>query len=250
MLAKRIIACLDVKNGRVVKGVRFEGLRDAGDPASCALQYCREGIDELVMLDVSATLEGRLASLQTIERIASQIDIPLTVGGGVRGEDDAIAILDAGADKVALNTAAVEQPTVLQSLAWRYGSQCVVLSIDARRADGSYVVATRSATQTTGQDALQWARIGAALGAGEILLTAIDRDGTRAGFDLALIADFSRALNVPLIASGGARNADSFADALAAGADAALAASVFHDGLLSVAAIKQRCRERALEVRP
>jgi cyclase len=250
MPAKRIIACLDVKNGRVVKGVRFEGLRDAGDPASCALQYCREGIDELVMLDVSATLEGRLASLQTVARIASQIDIPLTVGGGVRGEDDAIAILDAGADKVALNTAAVEQPTILQSLAWRYGSQCVVLSIDVRRANGSCVVATRSATQTTGQDALQWARIGAALGAGEILLTAIDRDGTRKGFDLALIAEFSRALNVPLIASGGARNADSFADALAAGADAALAASAFHDGVLSVAAIKQRCRERAIEVRP
>jgi imidazoleglycerol phosphate synthase cyclase subunit len=250
MPAKRIIACLDVKNGRVVKGVRFEGFRDAGDPASRALQYCREGIDELVMLDVSATLEGRLASLQTVARIASEIDVPLTVGGGVRGEDDAIAILDAGADKVALNTAAVEQPTILQSLAWRYGSQCVVLSIDARRANDSYVVATRSATQTTGQDALQWARIGAALGAGEILLTAIDRDGTREGFDLALIADFSRALNVPLIASGGARNADSFADALAAGADAALAASVFHDGVLSVAAVKQRCRERAIEVRP
>jgi cyclase len=250
MPAKRIIACLDVKNGRVVKGLRFEGLRDAGDPASCALEYCRQGIDELVMLDVSATLEGRLASLQTIECIASEIDIPLTAGGGVRNEEDAIRILDAGADKVALNTAAVEEPAILHRLAARYGNQCVVLSIDVRRANGGYEVATRSATQTTGQDALQWARAGAALGAGEVLLTAIDRDGTREGFDLALIADFSRALNVPLIASGGAGNADSFADALAAGADATLAASVFHDGLLSVAAVKQRCRERAIEVRP
>jgi cyclase len=250
MPAKRIIACLDVKNGRVVKGVRFEELRDAGDPASCALQYSREGIDELVMLDVSATLEGRLASLQTVECIASEIDIPLTVGGGVRGEDDAIAILDAGADKVALNTAAVDEPAVLQRLAARYGSQCVVLSIDARRANGGYQVVTRSATQTTRLDGLQWARIGAALGAGEILLTAIDRDGTREGFDLELIADFSRVLNVPLIASGGARNADSFADAFAAGADAALAASVFHDGLLDVAAVKRRCRERGIGVRP
>jgi imidazole glycerol-phosphate synthase subunit HisF len=249
MPAKRIIACLDVKNGRVVKGVRFKGLRNAGDPASCALEYCRQGIDELVMLDVSATLEGRLASLQTIERIARGIDIPLTVGGGVRNEEDAIRILDAGADKVALNTAAVEKPSILRRLAARYGSQCVVLSIDARRRDGGYEVATRSATQATELNAMHWAQIGSALGAGEILVTAIDRDGTREGFDLALIVDFSRALKVPLIASGGARNADSFADAFTVGADAALAASVFHDGVLSVAAVKQRCRERAIEVR-
>lgn len=250
MPAKRIIACLDVNNGRVVKGVRFEGPRDAGDPASCALEYCRQGIDELVMLDVSATLEGRLASLQTIECIASEIDIPLTVGGGVRNEEDAIRILDAGADKVALNTAAVEEPAILQRLAARYGSQCVVLSIDARRRNGGYEVATRSATQATGLNAMHWAQSGSALGAGEILVTAIDRDGTRGGFDLTLIVDFSRALSVPLIASGGARNPDSFADAFVAGADAALAASVFHDGVLSVAAVKRRCRERAIEVRP
>jgi imidazole glycerol-phosphate synthase subunit HisF len=250
MPAKRVIACLDIKDGRVVKGVRFEGLRDAGDPASCALEYRRQGIDELVMLDVCATLEARLASLRTIERIASEIDVPLTVGGGVRSEEDAIRILDAGADKVAVNTAAVEEPAILQRLAARYGSQCVVLSIDARRRNRGYEVATRSAMQPTGLNAVHWAQSGSALGAGEILLTAIDRDGTRVGFDLVLIAYLSRVLSVPLIASGGARNPDSFADAFVAGADAALAASVFHDGLLSVAAVKQRCRERAIEVRP
>ncbi len=250
MPAKRIVACLDVKDGRVVKGVRFQGLRDAGDPARCARRYCEEGIDELVMLDVSATLEGRLASLETIAAVSDAIDVPLTVGGGIRTAADAIRVLDAGADKVALNSAAVADPQMLQQLAARYGAQCVVVSIDARRTRaGTYEAATRSATAAAGLDALQWARDAAALGAGEILLTAIDRDGTRSGYDLELIAAVGRGASVPLVASGGAGDAESFAAALLAGADAALAASVFHDGELTVRDVKRCCIRNGLEIR-
>lgn len=250
MLAKRVVACLDVANGRVVKGVRFASLRDAGDPAACARRYCEEGIDELVVLDVSATLEGRAASLGVVEAVAEAIDVPLTVGGGIRSEADAARLLDAGADKVAVNSAAVADPGILYRLAKRYGAQCVVLSIDVARRDGAYSVATRSGTHATGRRPLAWALQAQQLGAGEILLTAIDRDGTRDGYDLGLIASFSRRLHVPLVASGGARNADSFADVFAAGADAALAASVFHDGRCTVAGVKRRCAQRGIEVRP
>lgn len=250
MLAKRVVACLDVKDGRVVKGRQFVQLRDAGDPVARARRYCEAGIDELVMLDVAATLEGRIACLKTVERIADEIDVPLTVGGGVRDEEDAIALLDAGADKVALNSAAVADPQRIRRLSERYGAQCVVLSIDARRIGGRYELATRSATTPVAVDALQWAHEAQGLGAGEILLTSIDRDGMRGGFDLDLVAAFGRALRVPVIASGGARDADSFADAFEAGADAALGASVFHDGDLTIEEIKRRCMQRGLEIRP
>ncbi|HTU80535.1 MAG TPA: HisA/HisF-related TIM barrel protein [Candidatus Acidoferrales bacterium] len=249
MLAKRIVACLDVKDGRVVKGIRFGHLRDAGDPAECARRYCDAGIDEIVVLDVSATLEGRAASHETVATIAREIDVPLTAGGGVRTEDDAIALLEAGADKVAVNSAAVHDPSILSRLAARYGAQCVVLSVDVRRTNAGYDVATRSGTHATGCDALEWVRQATDLGAGEILLTSIDRDGTRAGYDLEAVKRFGRALRVPLIASGGARDAASFGDALLAGADAALGASVFHDGDVRVAEVKRDCIARGLEVR-
>jgi imidazole glycerol-phosphate synthase subunit HisF len=249
MLAKRIIACLDVKDGRVVKGRNFAQLRDAGDPVECAQRYRDEGIDEIVILDVSATLEERIASLRTIEAIAERLDVPVTVGGGVRNEDDFARLLDAGCDKVAVNSAAVADPQLLSRAARRYGSQCVVLSIDARRAGDAYEFATHSATQAIPRDAIEWAYEGQQLGAGEILLTSIDGDGTRAGFDLELIRRCEARVGVPIVASGGARDADSFADALLAGADAALGASVFHDRELTAASIKQRCGQRGLMVR-
>jgi cyclase len=249
MLAKRIVACLDVQDGRVVKGVRFKNLRDAGAPADCARRYVREGIDELVMLDVSASLEGRLASLATIGDIAREIDVPLTVGGGVRSVADAIALLDAGADKVTLNSAAVMNPGLLRELSQRYGRQCVVLSIDVRAKEDEYELATHSGTLPVTKNALEWASEGERLGAGEVLLTAIDRDGLRSGFDLRLVAAFTASLGIPVIASGGGAHADSFADVLLAGADAALGASVFHDGLLSANQIKRRCIQRGLEIR-
>jgi imidazole glycerol-phosphate synthase subunit HisF len=249
MLAKRIIACLDIKDGRVVKGRKFAQLRDAGDPVECARRYRDEGIDELVILDVSATLEERIASLRTIEAIAERLDVPVTVGGGVRNEDDFARLLDAGCDKVAVNSAAVADPQLLSRAAQRYGSQCVVLSVDARRAGDRYEFATHSATQSISRDAIEWAFEGQQLGAGEILLTSIDSDGTREGFDLELIQRYQSRLGVPIVASGGARNADSFADALIAGADAALGASVFHDRELTAATIKQRCHARGLVVR-
>jgi cyclase len=249
MLAKRIIACLDVKAGRVVKGRKFQNLRAAGDPLECARRYGCEGADELVILDVSATLEERLASLRTVEAVADVLDIPLMVGGGVRDIEDFARLLDAGADKVAVNSAAVGDPALLRRAAARYGRQCVVLSIDARRAGHRYEFATHSGTCAVQHDAILWASEAERLGAGEILLTSIDRDGTRTGFDLALISGCERALGIPLVASGGARDADSFADALLAGADAALGASIFHDRELSIKQIKRRCAQRGVLVR-
>jgi cyclase len=250
VLAKRIIACLDIRGGRVVKGRNFQNLRDEGDPPARASNYCEQGADELVVLDVSATLEDRLASLETIEAIARAIDIPLTVGGGVRGAQDFARLLEAGADKVALNTAAFETPELITEAAQRFGRQCVVLSIDAVRANGRYEIATRSATKMVELDAVAWARDGERRGAGEILLTSVDRDGTQAGFNEALIADVAQAVRVPLVASGGASDADSFARALLAGADAALGASRFHEGALTVREVKARCVARGLEIRP
>jgi imidazoleglycerol phosphate synthase cyclase subunit len=250
VLAKRIVACLDVRDGRVVKGVRFERLRDVGDPVARARSYCEQGVDELVLLDVSATREGRHASLETVRRVAAEIDVPLTVGGGIRSESDVVRLLDAGADKVALNTAAVSDPSSLSRLSARYGCQCVVLSVDVFAERGRYELATHSATVPVHRDPLAWAMEAQERGAGEVLLTSIDRDGTRCGFDTKLISVFARSLTIPVVASGGACDADSFADALLAGAQAALGASVFHDGEVTVNHVKQRCMQRGLEIRP
>ncbi|HEY5350618.1 MAG TPA: imidazole glycerol phosphate synthase subunit HisF [Candidatus Lustribacter sp.] len=250
MLAKRIIACLDVRDGRVVKGRQFEGLRDAGDPVERARAYRDGGVDELVVLDVSATLESRLANLRTIEAIATTLDVPLTVGGGVRGLDDVARLLDAGADKVAINSAALADPSLLEAAASRFGSQCIVLSVDARRGENGYTIATHSASRPSVLDPVAWARQCAALGAGEILLTSIDRDGSRDGFDLDLVRAVSDAVTVPVVASGGASTAQSFAQVLLAGADAALGASIFHDGDATPRDVKEVCARAGVTVRP
>lgn len=249
MLAKRIVACLDIRAGRVVKGRRFVELCDAGDPVERALRYRDDGADEIVVLNVSATNEDRLASLQTVEQISREVNVPLTVGGGVRSADDFARMLEAGADKVALNTAAVATPSLISVASRRFGRQCVVLSIDAKRANGRYEIAVRSATEAVPKDAVAWAAAGERLGAGEILLTSIDRDGTQEGFDLRLIESVTRAVGVPVVASGGASTADSFVAGLVAGADAVLGASAFHSGALSVREVKRRCSDRGLVVR-
>lgn len=250
MLAKRLIACLDVRDGCVVKGVRFEGLANAGDPAALARRYNAEGIDELVILDVTATLERRRAMEDTLRRVSAELFIPLAVGGGIRSEADAAAALDAGADKVALNTAALENPALLTRLAVRYGSQAVVAAIDARQMDHRYEVFSRSGTTPTGRDAIEWAREAAERGAGEVLLTSIDRDGTRSGFDCALTAAVSTAVPIPVIASGGAGTFEHFFDVFTTGqADAALAASVFHFSEHAVLELKSYLRQRAVTVR-
>jgi cyclase len=251
MLAKRIIACLDVRNGRVVKGKQFQTLRDAGDPVERAQTYRDDGVDELVVLDVSATLESRLANMRTIEAIATSLDVPLTVGGGVRDLDDVARLLDAGADKVAINSAALAQPSLLEAAAARFGSQCIVLSIDARRgSDGGYTIATHSASRPASLGPIAWARQGERLGAGEVLLTSIDRDGERRGFDLDLIRGVGAAVRVPVVASGGASTPESFVQALLAGADAALGASIFHDGDATPRDVKAVCALAGVTVRP
>lgn len=249
VLAKRIVACLDVRDGRVVKGQRFQNLRDAGDPVALATRYCDEGIDELVLLDVSATLEERLATLAVVEALARTIDVPLTVGGGIRSVDDMARLLEAGADKVSVNTAALKQPELLAQGAERFGSQCVVLAIDACRVEGREVIATHSGGHIRNRDPIRWAQTGAALGAGEILLTSIERDGEARGFDCELVARMTAALDIPVIASGGANTAESFAEAFEAGADAALGASCFHFERLRVADVKDACARRGIAVR-
>lgn len=250
MLAKRIIACLDVRDGCVVKGINFEGLREAGDPAALAARYNREGIDEIVILDVTATLEARQARAQTVRAVAREIFLPLAVGGGIRSDADAEAALEAGADKVCLNTAALADPALITRLAARYGSQAVVVAIDARREEGRFAVYARSATEAAGRDAVDWAREAADRGAGEILLTSIDRDGTRAGFDCALTAAVSRAVDIPVIASGGAGTFEHFAEVFTTGsADAALAASIFHFREAAVVALKEFLAARGIPVR-
>ena len=250
MLSKRIIACLDVRNGCVVKGVNFEGLRHAGDPASLARRYNEEGIDELVILDVTATVEGRRALEATIRAVSAELFIPLAVGGGIRSESDAAAAVDAGADKVSLNSAALADPSLLTRLASRYGSQAVVVAIDAKRQDGRYTVYSRSGTTATPRDAVEWAVEAEARGAGEILLTSIDRDGTRAGFECELTAAVSSAEASPVIASGGAGTFDHFVDVFTAGrADAALAASIFHYAEHAVVDLKQHLHDRGIPVR-
>lgn len=250
MLSKRIIACLDVRDGQVVKGINFEGLRNAGDPAELARRYNLELIDELVILDVTATLERRRALADTIRAVAHEVFIPLTVGGGIRTESDAAAAVEAGADKVSLNTAAIANPALITTLAQRYGSQAVIVAIDAKRSDDRYAVFVRSGSTAAARDAVEWAREAESRGAGEILLTSIDRDGTKAGFDCEMTAAVSRAVSIPVIASGGAGGLGHFVDVFTAGAaDAALAASIFHFAETSVHALKAHLRAHGIPVR-
>jgi cyclase len=250
MLSKRLIACLDVRNGCVVKGVQFEDLRNAGDPAALAKRYNREGIDELVILDVTATLESRRALAETIRAVSRELFIPLAVGGGIRSLDDAEAAIEAGADKVSVNSAALADPSLITTLAGRYGSQAVVVAIDAKRQDGTFAVYSRSGSTAAGREAVEWARTAEAHGAGEILLTSIDQDGTREGFDCALTAAVSSAVAIPVIASGGAGTFQHFLDVFTAGrADAALAASVFHYSEHAVSELKQFLADHAIPVR-
>ena len=239
-LARRVIPCLDVAAGRVVKGVRFQDLTDQGDPAESACRYAEQGADEIVFLDIGAAPEGRDTELDWVRRTAERVFIPLTVGGGVRSEDDAFRLLRSGADKVGVNSAAVRRPELIGTLARRFGSQCVVLSVDARRKDHGWEVVIQGGRQATGLDALAWIRDGVSRGAGEILLTSIDRDGTKGGYDLDLLRAVTAATNVPVIASGGAGTPGHLADALEAGAAAVLAASIFHQGTYTVGEVKRR----------
>jgi cyclase len=256
MLKKRIIPCLDVKGGRVVKGVKFENLRDMGDPAELAARYAKEGADEVVFLDIGASREERRTTLDVVRRTAEVLFIPLTVGGGVRTIEDVQDALNAGADKVSMNTAAVLRPELLAESSERFGAQCTVLALDAKRVAHhptdapEWEVFTHGGSKPTGKDAVEWATQAAALGAGEILLTSMDRDGTRDGFDLELTRAVADASGIPVIASGGAGNAAHMADALTlGGADAALAASIFHERQLTVAEVKRACRERGIPIR-
>ena len=250
MLSKRIIACLDVRDGQVVKGINFEGLRNAGDPAELARRYNVEGIDELVILDVTATLEKRRTMARTVATVAKELFIPLAVGGGIASEEDAAAAVEAGADKVSINSAAVANPALITSLARRYGSQAVVVAIDAKLEGDRFGVYVRSGSTPTGRDAVEWAREAADRGAGEILLTSIDKDGTRSGFDLPMTAAVSRAVSIPVIASGGAGTFGHFSDVFTEGcADAALAASVFHFSEHAVSELKAHLDAQGIPVR-
>ena len=250
MLTRRIIPCLDVSHGRVVKGIRFQGLRDAGDPAERAALYEEQGADEIVILDVSATPEARGNQVETVRRVRARLGIPLTVGGGIRTADDARALLEAGADKVSVNTAAVQRPELLGEIAERFGRQCTVLAIDAARRGGRFEVLVKGGREGTGIDAIAWAEDGAARGAGEVLLTSWDRDGTRAGYDLDLTRAIAGAVRVPVIASGGAAGPEHLKEAFEAGADAVLAASIFHDGELTVADVKRALLDLGVPIRP
>lgn len=251
MLAKRIIPCLDVDNGRVVKGIRFVSLTDAGDPVEQAKRYDFEGADELTFLDITASSDSREIVAGLVRRVADEVFIPFTVGGGLRSVADIRAILRAGADKITLNTAAVEDPSLVSAVAETFGSQCVVVAIDARRRDdGGWDVFTHGGRRDSGRDAVEWARTVERLGAGEILLTSMDRDGTRAGYDIELTRAVSDAVRIPVIASGGAGRLEHFHEALTAGgASAVLAASLFHFGELSVGQVKSYLRSRGVEVR-
>jgi cyclase len=249
-LAHRIIPCLDTDGARVVKGVNFAGLRDAGDPVALAARYNAEGADELVVLDIAASRDRRPTFLDTIRRVAAELAIPLTAGGGIRSLDDARAVVRAGADKVTVNTAAVACPGLISELAREFGAQAVVLAIDAKRVDDHWDVMVRGGRDSANRDALAWARQGVELGAGEILLTSVDRDGTQLGFDTPLTAAISRAVSVPVIASGGAKLPEHFAEIFSEGAaDAALAASIFHDNVQSIRELKQFLAARNIGVR-
>lgn len=255
-VAVRVIPCLDVKNGRVVKGVNFEGLKDAGDPVELAARYDAEGADELTFLDVSASQDGRGTMLEVVRRTADQVFIPLTVGGGVRSAEDVDQLLRAGADKVSVNTSAIARPELLQELSQRFGAQCVVLSVDARRVPeggkpqpSGFEVTTHGGTRSAGIDAVEWAQKGEALGVGEILLNSMDGDGTKRGFDLELIEKVRHAISIPVIASGGAGKPEDFPPAIASGADAVLAASIFHFGEVTISEVKKQVVAAGYEVR-
>ncbi|MBF4553760.1 imidazole glycerol phosphate synthase subunit HisF [Corynebacterium suicordis] len=257
----RVITCLDVKDGRVVKGVNFKGLRDAGDPVELAARYDAEGADELTFLDVSASKEGRGTIVDVVKRTADQVFIPLTVGGGVRSAEDVDALLRAGADKVSVNSSAIARPELLRELSQRFGAQCIVLSVDARRVAESesaseqtttpsgFEVTTHGGSKGTGIDAIEWARRGEELGVGEILLNSMDADGTKSGFDLEMLQAVRAAVSIPVIASGGAGKAADFPPAVQAGADAVLAASIFHFGEVSIPEVKQEMAREGIEVR-
>jgi cyclase len=250
MLAKRIMPCLDIKNGRVVKGVNFVNLRDAGDPVEQARLYDEQGADELVFLDISATQEGRKTTLDLVGRVADTVFMPLTVGGGIRSVDDMRNLLLAGADKISVNSAAVKNPRLLAEGASRFGAQCIVLAIDARRKDSHWEVYVNGGRVPTGIDAIEWAARGVELGAGEILLTSMDADGTLTGYDIELTRAVAEAVSVPVIASGGAGTEAHFAEVLTEGkADAALAASLFHDGKLRITELKKELQVRGIPVR-
>ncbi|EST55458.1 imidazole glycerol phosphate synthase [Brevibacillus panacihumi W25] len=252
MLAKRIIPCLDVKDGRVVKGVQFVGLRDAGDPVELAKKYSEEGADELVFLDISASHEGRKTMVDVIERTAANITIPFTVGGGINSVEDMKRILRAGADKISLNTAAVLRPELVREGATVFGSQCIVVAIDARKVgDGRWEVYTHGGRNATGRVVVEWAREVEALGAGELLLTSMDDDGEKKGFGIELTRRVSEAVGIPVIASGGAGSREHFYDVLTEGkADAALAASIFHYDETSIQAVKEYLQSKGVVVRP
>lgn len=253
-LAKRIIPCLDVDAGRVVKGVKFQDLRDVGDPVELAMRYEQEGADEVIFLDISASHEGRDTTLDVVRATAQNLFIPLTVGGGVRNAEDMRAALNAGADKVAVNTAALEDPGMITTCAQRFGAQCVVVAVDAKRTGGSddapaWTVFTHGGRKDTGRDALEWCQEAAARGAGEILLTSMDADGTQDGYDLDLTSAVAKAVTVPVVASGGCGKSDDMVQALVAGADAALAASIFHDRHSTVTEVKARLASQGIPVR-
>ncbi len=251
MLAKRIIPCLDVRDGRVVKGVNFVNIRDAGDPVELATWYSRQGADEIVFLDITATYEARKTVADVVARTVQQVFVPVTVGGGIRTLEDFRQLLRVGADKISVNSAAVKNPDLINQAAGRFGSQCVVLAIDARRrADGSYEVVVAGGRTPTGIDAVEWAKEGQRRGAGEILLTSMDADGTKKGFDLEMTRAITQAVSIPVIASGGCGGLSHFSDVFEqADADAALAASLFHFGELTVPQVKEYLRSRSIPVR-
>ena len=250
-LAKRIIPCLDIHAGRIVKGIRFEQLRDAGDPVENACRYDEQGADEIMFLDITASHEQRPTTLETVRKVADNVFIPLAVGGGIRSLDDAQRLLHAGADKISINSAAVENPELISELSSRFGSQCVVVAIDARRTgDGVWEVTTHGGRNGTGIHALEWALEAERRGAGELLLTSMDQDGTGAGFDLELVSSVSKNAGIPVIASGGAGTAEHMAEAVSMGAaDAVLAASIFHFGKLAIGDVKQHLRAQGIAVR-
>lgn len=250
MLAKRIIPCLDVKDGRTVKGTNFVGLRDAGDPVELAERYSAEGADELVFLDISATNEGRKTFSSLVTKIAQKINIPFTVGGGISNADDIEILLDSGADKVSINTAAFKDPTIIEIAAKNFGSQCIVIAVDARKVEGRWLVYLNGGRVATDVDAFDWIDQAVSLGAGEILLTSMNADGTKNGFETELTREVSRSISVPVIASGGAGSYDDFAEVFTHGsADAALAASVFHFGEIAIPNLKSFLKMRGIEVR-
>ena len=249
MLKSRVIPCLDVNDGRVVKGVKFQNLRDAGCPVELSFHYEDQGADELVLLDVTATRQERIAMLETVDKVRKRLSIPLTVGGGIKTIEDAEKLLNAGADKVSINSAAVRNPQLITDMAARFGAQCTVVAIDAKMTGGVFQVLTRSGTEAETLDAVEWAATAQRLGAGEILLTSFDRDGTRDGYDLPMLSAVTKACRLPVIASGGADSVAHMVEAFAHGAHAVLAASIFHDGNMTVMQVKEELAKHGVDVR-